>query len=288
MPNKLGQYYPNHATAEDINWLMALAIGWDAGVDFQLDNKTFKENPEYQKIVETLQLWEQARADHAFSERQKMALRQTDVLYKLSRKADGGWELTFDRFWQNEKINILPPSVMAAMPVNGGPESVKPLSIDWSWTHNPGLYDEVGLSDDLVQRTGIRETSWTVSFPSYTENKKSWFPTSDRHFQFIIRLPGDAPCAVKNFKVSINDKMIKIPVTLQPGQYISIPHLMEMACIYNKDHQVMEEVFLHGYLPKVKKGETATVSLSCEPVDKNANPEVIMNVRCQNGYCYHR
>jgi hypothetical protein len=288
MPNKLGQYYPSIATAEDINWIMALASGWDAGVDFQLNVETLKKNPEFQKISETLELWSKARSDNAFSESQKMMLRQTDVIYKLSKKEDGSWDLSFDRFWQNEKLKILSPSVMAATPVNGGLESVKPLSIDWSWTHNPGFYDEAGLSDDLVQKTGEKQTLWKISFPTYTENKKSWYPTSDRHFQFVIRLPENAPCAVKNIKVSVNGKIIDIPGILQPGEYISVPHLVEIACFYNHEHHIIKETYLNGSLPKVKKGEIATVGLMCEPIDERVNPEIIMNVRCQNGYFYHR
>ncbi|MDR2774983.1 MAG: hypothetical protein LBC19_09645 [Tannerella sp.] len=49
-----------------------------------------------------------------------------------------------------------------------------------------------------------------------------------------------------------------------------------------------KECYLHGYLPKVQKGETVTVGLSCEPLEKGVTPEVLMNVRCQNGYFYHR
>ena len=286
MPNKLGQYYPNDATAEDIEWLMALVAGWDSGVDFTLNFKQIQNNPDYKRIVATLHLWQEAIAGNVFSEKQKMALRQTDVLYKLSRKADGGWDLKFDRFWQNDKVRILPPSVMEAKEVNGGPKSVKPRSIDWSWTHNPGLYDEIGLSDDLVHRTGPSETSWTVKYPLSTESKRSSYPGNVRHFQFVIRLPKEAPCGVKNFKISINNQMVEIPAELQPGQYISIPHLIEMACIYDTNHQITKEVYLHGNLPKVENGTTAKVSLSCEPVDGKSKPEVILNVRCQNGYFF--
>lgn len=286
MPNKLGQYYPNNATVEDINWIMAFATGWDAGVDFHLNVKEMRKNPQYKQIVETLQLWEQARKENAFSEVQKMAMRQTNALYHLSRNTNGKWELKFDRFWQNEQIKLLPPSAMAATPINGGSESVKPCSIDWSWTHNPGLCDEVGLSDDLIHRSGTGETSWKVNYPDYTESKKSWYPTNDRHLQFVIRLPKDAPCAVKGLKVSINSQIVEIPVTLQPGQYISIPHLIELACVYNENHQVIKEVYLHGYLPKIKKGSTATISVTCHPLDAKLKPEVILNLRCQNGYFY--
>ncbi len=286
MPNKLGQYYPTKATAEDINWLMGLAAGWDAGVDFNLNVQQMRNNPEYRKIVEILHLWQEAVAGNVFTEQQKMALRQTDVLYNLSKQADGEWDLEFDRFWQNEKIKVLPPSTMAATVVNGGTEPVRPCSIDWSWTHNPGLYDEVGLSDDLVHCTGVGKNTWKVNCPSYTEPESSWYPTSDRYFQFIIRLPGDAPCAVQNFKVSVNGETVDIPCTLEPGEYISIPHINEIACIYNEKHQVIREIYLHGDLPKVRKGTTVKVSLSCEPVKAGASPEVILNLRYQNGFFF--
>ncbi|MDR0704314.1 MAG: hypothetical protein LBF88_04925 [Planctomycetaceae bacterium] len=289
MPGKMGQYGgASDATAEDINWVMALSTGWDSGVDFVMDTKSIKNNPEYEQVVETFSLWEQAKAEKAFSEYQKMLLRQSDVIYKLTRKVDGGWDLKFDRRWQNEKVKILPSSVMNATPVNGGAESVKPLSIDWSWTHNPALYNEVGLSDDLVSHADGNETSWKVTFPPYTENPKAWFHTDSRHFQYVIRVPENASSAVKNFRVCVNGKAIEIPATLQPGQYLSIPHLVEIACIYDKNHQVLSEVYLHGVIQHVQKGQTATVALSCESVEKDTSPEVIMNIRCQNGYYYHR
>ncbi|MDR1141355.1 MAG: hypothetical protein LBL62_06665, partial [Planctomycetaceae bacterium] len=289
LPNKMGQYGgASDATAEDINWVMALATGWDSGVDFWVDTKSIKNNPEYEQVVKTFSSWEQAKVENAFSEHQKMLLRQSDVIYKLTHKDGDGWDLKFDRRWQNEKVKILPPSVMNATPVNGGAESVKPLSIDWSWTHNPALYNEIGLSDDLISQANGNETSWKVTFPQYTENPKAWFHTNNRHFQYVIRVPENAPSAVKNFRVSVNGKSIEIPATLQPGQYLSIPHLVEIACIYDKNHQVLSEVYLHGVIQHVQKGQTATVALSCDAVENGAKPEVIMNVRCQNGYCYHK
>ncbi|MDR3196348.1 MAG: hypothetical protein LBU34_00640 [Planctomycetaceae bacterium] len=289
LPNKMGQYSgASDTTAEDINWVMALATGWDSGVDFWMNPNSIKNNPEYEQVAKTFSLWEQAKAENAFSEHQKMLLRQSDVLYKLTHKTDGGWDLKFDRRWQNKKVKILPSSVMNATPGNGGTESVKPLSIDWSWTHNPALYNEIGLSDDLVAKADSSETSWKVSFPAYTEDPNAWYHTNNRHFQYVIRVPENAPSAVKNFRVSVNGKSIEIPATLQPGQYLSIPHLVEIACIYDKNHQVLSEVYLYGDIQHVQKGQTATVALSCEAVEKDTTPNIIMNVRCQNGYFYHK
>jgi hypothetical protein len=289
LPNKMGQYGgASDATAEDINWVMQLAAGWDSGVDFVMDTKSMKSNPEFDGVAKTFSDWEQAKAENAFTEHQKMLLRQSDVIYKLTHKPDGGWDLTFEKRWQNEKVKILPPSVMNATPVSGGAESVRPLSIDWSWTHNPALYNEIGLSDDLISKADGKERSWKVTFPAYTENPKAWFHTNNRHFQYVIRVPENATSAVKNFRVSVNGKTIEIPATLQPGQYLSVPLLVEIACIYDKNHQVVDEVYMLGVIQHVEKGQTATVALSCDAVNKGATPEVIMNVRCQNGYFYHR
>jgi len=289
IPNKMGQYGgASDATAEDINWVMQLATGWDSGVDFWFDTKSIKGNPEYAQLVKTFSDWEQANVENAFSEAQKMQLRQSDVIYKLTHKPDGKWDLKFEKRWQNEKAVLLPPSVMNATPVNGGEQSVKPLSIDWSWTHNPALYNEIGLSDDLISNADGKETTWKVTFPQYTENPKSWFHTPNRHLLYVIRVPENAASAVKNFRVSVNGKTIEIPATLQPGQYLSIPHLVEVACIYDKNHQVVDEVYMLGVIQHVDKGKTETVGLTCEAVNKDAAPEVIMNVRCQNGYYYHR
>ncbi|MDR0391052.1 MAG: hypothetical protein LBH59_04025, partial [Planctomycetaceae bacterium] len=281
MPNKFGQYTnASKATAEDINWVMGLVAGWDSGVDLNLSYGELKRNPDYEQIVKHITLWEQAMSEKSLTEHQKMLLRQTDSIYKLTRKDDGGWDLKLDKRWQYDKVKILPPSVMNATPVSDGVESVKPLSIDWSWTHNPAPYDEIGLSDDLVSRADGKESSWKVTYPQY--NDKGYF--SGRHLQYVIRVPENAKSAVKNFRVAVNGKQMEILATLQPGQYLSIPNLVEIACVYDKNHQLLSETYFQGTIPHVNKGQTVTVTLSCDAVEKDATPEVIMNVRCQNGY----
>ena len=284
MPCKIGQYYPDSATAEDIRWLMALLAGWDSGVDIELNTEKFKNNPEYNQILKTFHLWESAMNQNVFTDEQKMHLRQTDLLHKLSQADDGRWLLEFDRRWLYDNIRVLPPSAMNARPGNPNSGSVKACSIDWTWTHNPGFYNEVGLSDDLIHAAGEKPTSWNVDFPVYEEPDKSWLRVSERNFLFIIRLADNAPCAVRNFRIMVDDQVVDVPVTLKPGQYISTPHILEMACIYDSDHKVAGEVFLHGKLPRVFKGKTSRILLSCEPVEQGLRPEVLMNARFQNGY----
>lgn len=284
LPKKLGQFYPNSASIKDIEWLMAFATGWDSGVDFQLDLEKFKTNPHYDEIVKKLNLWAQAREEKAFSEEQKKLLRQSDREYNLSRNADGSWDLKFAGYWQSDKVKIRPSSDLPVESLSGA--KIKPCGIDWSWTHNPATYYEVILSDDMIHSTGSLKSEWHVKYPSYSNPEGSWYQTDSRHFQFVVRLPEDALCAVKNIKITFDGYEMEIPMTLNPGEYLTMPHIVPIVCVYDKNHQLVEEKMIRGTIPFTQNGETAYVTVSCTPEVKGKNPSLIMNIRCQNGYFY--
>lgn len=285
MPNKMGQYYPELASLEDVDWIMAVAAGWDSGVDFSIDINTFKDkNPQSKEIIETLNNWAQAREENAFTEQQKMELRQTDREYKLTKDENGKWKLVFQKYWQWDGAKTLPSSVMKATNVKGG--TVRDCSIDWSWTHNPGAYEEIALSDDMIHTSGKEPSQWTIYIPEYTEPKDSWFPYTKRHYQYVLRLPKEAPCAIKDITINVNGEKTVLPVTLRPGEYISIPHLIPKICIYDENHQVIGEKKLRGHVPIVEKGSTVNVSLSYTSEKEDTYPSLIMNARFQNGYFF--
>lgn len=278
IPNKLGQYYPNQATLEDIEWLMARVVGWESGVDLHLNIADFKRNLDYESIGEAVRLWEKARLGNAFSEQQKMRLRQTDTLYKLSQDPSGKWKLDFVRFWQHPGLRIHPPSAFKIEPSMN--KSLSKCSIDWAWTHDPGIYAEAGLSDDLIHQVNSKQTNWEVTYPKGPN--PDWSGTQ-LQLKFVFRLPENAPSAVCNIKVSVNDHALEVPVTLEPGQYISTPHSIPMAFVYNSKHQVIKEVIIpqhnpYWYAPTVNKGIPVTISISCDSVDPEENPEVRANL----------
>ncbi|NQU53438.1 MAG: hypothetical protein HQ522_12965 [Bacteroidetes bacterium] len=284
LPKKLGQFYPNLASVEDIEWLMAFATGWDSGVDFKLDLDKFKKNPNYDKIVKKLHLWAQAREEKAFTEEQKKQLRQTDREYKLSRESDGSWNLKFVKYWQSDKVKIRPSSDLPVHSKSGA--DILPCSIDWTWTHNPATYYEVILSDDMLHTTGVQRSEWHVEYPSYTNPDGSWYQTDSRHFQFVVRLPEDAPCAVNNIELTFDGYKILIPMILKPGEYLTMPQIVPVVCIYDKNHQLVEEKMIRGTIPFTQNGTNVNITVSCTPKVKGKNPPLIMNVRCQNGYFY--
>ena len=283
MPKKLGQYYPDEATVADFEWLMALATGWDSGLDILLYSDKFKDNPDYGKIISKLSLWNQARKENVFTEDELRSMRQTDREYSLSRKPDGTWNLEFVGFWQSDRVKILPPENLPVQSLSGA--AVKPCSIDWSWTHNPATYYEVVLSDDMVHDRGQQKSIWEVTYPEFKNPEEAWYPTNYRHFQYVIRLPEDAPCAVKDIELSFNGELIRLPLTLEPGQYLTMPQLVPMICVYNSNHELVCEKQIRGDIPSVLSGSRAEVTLACTPVEEKM-VTLIMNIRCQNGYYF--
>ncbi len=272
MPHGLGQYYPSDATLEDVEWLMARAAGWDAAVDFHIFPEVFARNPERDAILDAVRLWNQAQIEGVFNEAQKRELRQTDRLYSLARGADGKWALTFKGRWRHASVEILPSAAFTVEPASPG-ASVAPCSIDWSWTHNPAIFAKAGLSADLV---GRGDAAWTVTYPA-----------ADREgtdsLQFVLRLAADAPCAVRNPRISVDGKLaFIIPAVLQPGQYLSTVHDSPMAFLYDAAHEVIGEAHVIGCLcnlPAIARGQAHRIGLSVEPPAQDGAVMLTLNLR---------
>lgn len=283
MPNGLGQYYPSDATVEDVEWLMARAAGWNAGFDYHIHDHVLARNPEREALLDTTRLWVDAIAAGAFTPAQQRELRQTDRLYNLARDADGGWRLTFRKRWQHPTLKALHSSVFTTRAIAGG-TTVEPCGIDWSWTHNPGIYVTAGLSDDLVWRTSAGEGVWSVTWPA-AEGE-----TTDT-MQMVIRLDPDAPCGVRNPVVRFGaDVVMRLPVTLEPGQYLSIVHEAPWVSVYNAHHEVVAEGYFPvcgpvasaapvDTFPAVARGAPQRIALSAEPVHTGCDVILRMNLR---------
>ena len=276
VPNKMGQYYPNNATLEDIEWLMARVCGWDAGVDFNLGLQ-IRKNPDYKAICQALRLWNKARSENLFTARQKLELRQTDRLYHLSEDGNGHVKLEFKGFWRHPGLKISPPSSFKMEASKK--DSTAPCSIDWRWTHNPGIFTEVGLTDDMVA-SSTKPGQWTVTYPTVPDKRIN----KDAYMLPVLRVPSDSPCGIKNIRVGANGCELVIPVELAPGEYISFPHRLNWGCVYDsKTHMVKREfraVQSNPYwaIPKLKRGQASKISLKFEPVKAGAVPTAKLNL----------
>jgi len=252
---------------------MARAAGWNAAVDMTVYFDTFARNPDREVIIDTIRLWNEAQREGVFSDAQKLELRQTDRLYRLSRDADGSWQLSFEKRWRHPTLRLLNPSVVA-VEAAAPAATVAPCSIDWSWTHNPGIFLSAGLSDDLVAGAGTEEVAWQVTWPVVEREESD-------SLQFVLRPAAGAAEALRDLEVRIDGRFaFAIPVSLEPGQYLSLAHDMPRAFVYNPAHEVVAEVELvgrHGPLPRVPRGNPCRIGLRFA----SPNPGCILNLRTQ-------
>jgi len=278
MPRKIGQYYPDEKTTrEDIEWLMGLAAGYDAGVDLEMGF------PKGKDIFIPIRGWEEARHKGLFSEKQKMLLRQTDCLFTLVPNAGGGWEPRFVRRWRSENFEQVPSSEAPAKSLTTVTGKVAPCGIDFNWTHDPGVHKRVCITDDLVHSGGLTASDFEIDVPQ---------DMASNQLLCVLRVPPNAQGAVRNVRLAITfgEKMdrryqLYFPTTLEPGQYLSLPHQFKMAYVYDANHQLLREVHTRS-IPDIndKKSRKIRVRVTCEPVNPELNSELRVNMRIQEPY----
>jgi hypothetical protein len=70
------------------------------------------------------------------------------------------------------------------------------------------------------------------------------------------------------------------PVTLEPGQYLSMPHHIPVAYLYDSGHQLLKEIPLRD-LPDFSctRSQRLPVEISCEPAEPAGKSVVCVNLR---------
>jgi len=289
IPNKLGQYYPdNNTSIEDIEWLCNQIAGWDSGVDLCMDYNNVHQNPNYDKLTATFRLWEEARIKQVFDENQKLNLRDTTSVYRLTKTPNGEYKLKFIRHWIDGRAKVVPSSAIKVTPINGGPASVKPCSVDWKMTHNPAVYSRICLSDDLICKAdGKNFTEWKIKLPSPVDKRVN----KANLFRCVIRLADNAKCGVTDITLKCNGQKLGIThVKLQPGEYLAIPHNNQYAYVYDaKTDLVKREIFIYQdnpywYLPTIRKGEENKIELKCNSLKAGETPEILLNIQMHDAY----
>jgi hypothetical protein len=151
--------------------------------------------------------------------------------------------------------------------------SVEPRGIEWTWTHNPAIYDRASLSKDLICRAGAGKAEWKAVFP-----KKD----GDRNIKlrYVARLAPGFTCGVKNIKAGANGQFIDMP-----GEYLSIPHNNHVAYIYDvKTHMPRKELFItqnnpYWFLAEIKLGEPMKIEISCDPTQPGGKAALVVNLQ---------
>lgn len=96
MPNMLGWFLLTPSTSvEDVEWMMSVAAGYNAGYALVVSYKTYTTNPDMDRIIETIVRWEEAKKLNIFSETQRQLFKDTLNDFHLEKMADHQWMLHY-------------------------------------------------------------------------------------------------------------------------------------------------------------------------------------------------
>lgn len=111
LPNMLGWFSLTPETSiEDIEWMLAKGAGYNAGFALSARYNALKGNPNTDKILETIRIWENARLAKAFTEEQRKDLRDVSKEFRLREMADNDWRLTSfqNHMFEFTKVELQP------------------------------------------------------------------------------------------------------------------------------------------------------------------------------------
>jgi len=110
MPNMLGWFLlSSTTTAEDIEWMMARAAGYNAGFALVARYKNLQKNPNTSQLLALVKLWQEAYRTKIFSADQIVRLKNPENDFHLERNQQG-WKLyPFKKYKFEHEKKVLQP-----------------------------------------------------------------------------------------------------------------------------------------------------------------------------------
>ncbi len=111
MPNMLGWFLVTPNTAvEDVEWMMSVSAGYNAGFALVLRHEALKTNPNIDSIIATIARWEKAKQLGIFNPTQRALLKNTKNDFHLTLAAPGNWQLQhYDKFRFEHQARAIQP-----------------------------------------------------------------------------------------------------------------------------------------------------------------------------------
>ena len=237
MPGMLGWFKMTPETSlEDIEWMLSLSAGFDAGYGFVTSREAIEGNGRAGEILSLLSRWETARMADVFSEDQKERLKSRDQEFHLDELPSGGWSLTpvsvhvFRRFNKDRQPGEPEHSLFEFESSQGEGQAAFILTaeggalsnITFSLDNNPPVSTSIRLDAgySIVYRGG---SSVKVFSPSWQEIQTLPFDASSvtlsagqHEISFQSDQDGDAEAAVK-LEIRIADESEEIPPSRNSG-----------------------------------------------------------------------
>jgi len=255
LPRKMGQFSINaKTTKKDIEWVMGLCAGYDAGVDFYISPNIEEINIEANSILTEIKKWENARMEGLFTEAQKEKLRDPYTFYGLEQNKEGvslvfieSWAPEGGRTQREDDFNSLPSSILKSSPE-------APVSLDYKHTN---------MTTEPGQPTA---SIWKYSCVGPKQK-----------LQFVIRLPKESKESVKGIYLKVGAKKIVMPFTLAPGDFI-INKGNDTYKHFSEDLQIKNEIIIDDGYFTVTEGENV-IEFDYQGKERDAGPEMIVNFR---------
>ena len=255
LPRKMGQFSIGaKTTVKDIQWVMGLCAGYDAGVDFYVSPNILKENTVAEKILREIKVWEQVRSAQTLSKEQKQQLRDPHSVYQLKLK-NGMPSLIFIESWapaggkkqgDNDRNTLLKGILKES--------KTSSISLD---------YEHINMQKEPGQPT---LSEW-----------KFYCVGKNQSLQFAIRLPKDAVENIKGAYLKLGTLECKIPFTLTPGDYV-ISQANNRLVHFSKEGKEINAVTTTDLM--VEKGEN-TIQFDYKGKGRVASPKVIVNFKIE-------
>ena len=94
IPHMLGWYLlTQNTTLSEMEWMLARSAGYDAGFAMVARPESIKANPKSSQLLDAIREWESARLSGAFSETQKLRLKNPVNEFHLEKISESAWNL---------------------------------------------------------------------------------------------------------------------------------------------------------------------------------------------------
>ncbi len=161
MPHMLGWFLvtPN-TTIEDIEWMMSVAAGYNAGYALVMSHDAFKTNPDIDRIVETIVRWEEAKKLGIFSEAQNVRLKDPKNDFHLEKVAGKEWTLqNFDKYrFEHAKQSRQPGESAFSKWEFENTSGAQPVHLHMQVTGEGSVVENIDIEVDNFYRVSIPAT----------------------------------------------------------------------------------------------------------------------------------
>ncbi|MFV0346676.1 MAG: hypothetical protein ACK5IQ_10600 [Bacteroidales bacterium] len=252
LPRKMGQFKIDEQTSlQDIQWVMGLCAGYDAGVDFYISPAAVKNNPVGKQILEEIKKWENVRIAQSLSIEEKELLRDPFSFYRLEL-SDGKPELIFVERWEPETGKAQEFEAKNTLPKTIFTDKNALISLD---------YKHINVQKEPGQPTAAE---W-----------KYFCKGKSQALQFAIRLPEDSKESVSGIYLKIGATECKLPFTLTPGSYL-VSEEKGLVRHYDKNGKLLDSQQIKEL--SVEHGEN-TILFDYKGKGRTAGPQLIVNFK---------